>query len=315
METRTKKVLMVALLWLLVSASAFAEEKIISARTGRVIAAGYGFGQIFAFPSEEMDGFFFFEVSALMGTWNSIYFYDFRERQEIRVLSGGQEDGPGTLMNELTRERLGEDGVTGLIEEVVLDDNGHLIFETEDGNHYRISFRDERELAVSAADANEVDLDARFILRASDMNAPDDEMLVSSYKKTIETEAVTVKVKEREIRVSSGNTDYLIEGLSVFGVQLSQDLSQLAVFGRVSILDIKVEPAASGMDFFFTTEQEKAERLEEFEQDTSEENARTEVSERFRKKLLGETWNIIVIYDLNKPPFIVGEPEKQERAK
>jgi len=309
-----KKVLMVILLWLLVSKSAFADEKIISARTGRVIAAGYGFGQIMVFPSEEMDGFFFYDISALMGVWNSIYFYDLRERQEIRVVRGGHEDS-ASIRNELTHEDLVEDCVTGLVEEIVLGDNGHLIFETEDGNCYRISFRDERELAVSVADANMVDLSARFILRSSDMNAPDDEMLVSSYKKTIETEAVTVKVKEREIRVSSGNTNYLIEGLNIFGVQLSQDLSQLVVFGRVSILDIKVEPTAGGVDFFFTTEQEKAERLEEFEQELREENARTGVSERWRERLLGEIWNIIVIYDLNQPPFIVDKPEKQEQAK
>jgi len=314
MKTRTKKVLMGVLLWLLVSTSAFAEEKIISARTGRVIAAGYGFGQIMAFPSEEMDGFFFYDISALMGVWNSIYFYDLGERQEIWVVSGGHEDSAG-IRNELTHEDLVEDCVTGLVEEIVLDDNGHLIFETEDGNHYRISFRDERELAVSVADANVVDLNALFILRSSDMNAPDDEMLVSSYKKTIETEAVTVKVKEREIRVSSGNTDYLIEGLNVFGVQLSQDLSQLVVFGRVSILDIKVEPTAGGTDFFFTTKQEKAERLEEFEQELREENASSGAAERWRKRLLKETWNIIVIYDLNKPPFVVDKPEKQEQAK
>ena len=302
-----KEIFISALLGLLVSNIAFAKEKAMPIDSGRIIASGYGFGQIWAFPSNEMDGIFYFNAAALMGVWNSIHFYDFREHRNITVVSGGHEDGVGSLTDKLRhRSLVGEgrtSGVTGLIEEVILDDEGCLIFESEDSNHHQISFKDERKLVVSDVNINAFDVKTRFMLRPEEMNTPQDEMVFSSYKKTIETKTIKVEARNREIQLSIGNTICLIKGLNVFGLQLSQDSTQLAVFGRVSLLDIKSD--ANGSGFLFATEEEKNKRIEEMKQEFLEMGTDPEAAERWQQELLGEIWNIIVVYDLKSLPFAV----------
>lgn len=293
-----------------------AKEINVRASEGEVIASGFFCGNVIAFPSEQMDGFFWYGAYALEDFGNWIYFYDFEKSKKIHIVGGGNDDGYGHLTNELNGKSLlpdnDERGVSGRIKKVFLDDDGTLVFQSEAANWHRISFTKERELVIS--DANVTDVNSLYIFDSVN------EKMAFEYDKSIDRNDVMVRAEDRKIILKTPHNQYSIDGLDVSGIQLSKDASKLAVFAKGTLWNIFSGLDDSRKTRLIVAEEDKKELIRELEQMPSEEQDEDEardineaiefwsqeemikekVSEEFRQHKL----NILIVYELKRSPFV-----------
>lgn len=295
-----------------------AEEINIEASAGEIIASGIFCGNVFAFPSEQMNGFFWYGAYAFEDFGNSIDFYDFETSRKIEIVYGGNDDGHGRLTNKLNGKSLLPDnydrGASGSIRKVFLDDDGTLVFQSEVGNWRRISFAKNRQLMIS--DANVTAVDSRYLLDQAK------EELIFEYDKSIDRSGVVVRVKDGKITVRTLRNQYSIDGLEVSGIQLSKDSSKLAVFAKGTLWNTFRGLDDTRKTRLVVTEEDKEEVMRELQQELSEAQEGHEAGdmnemiefwsqeETIRAKLdeesLQHKLNILIVYDLNGPPFVQG---------
>ncbi|MHC4260335.1 MAG: hypothetical protein ACYSTF_08000 [Planctomycetota bacterium] len=271
---------------ILVLGSGCKSERSISVDSGKIIAAGNPFGQIWGFPSEAMDGVFYYYSYGAEDFGNFIYFYDLKELEVTEVVSGGYDNGYGRLTNSLTNESLlpgaPSGGIEGRIKEMVLGDDGSLIFESEVGERHRIHFEEGRKLTISGAEpACEV---KNFKLNK--------EGFVSDYKKAISKGAVKARIVHGGVKVRTNKANYLIEGIEAVGIHLSQDGRRLVVFAKVAMLELKWGPERG---LLWANDSEKRQVMRKFEEEIKDEGRRAKVIRWWTHKNV----NAAVVYDLD----------------
>jgi hypothetical protein len=128
------------------------EENVIPVSAGMLIKTADPFGEVFVFPSQQMDGVFYYYQYGWEDFGNTLSFYDFQTSRPRKLVYGWNDDGRGQLINNLTEESLvkeSQEGATsGRIYEVFLHTDGSLIFQTETDKKYRISVRENREIQI-----------------------------------------------------------------------------------------------------------------------------------------------------------------------
>ena len=295
-----------------------AEAINIQASAGEIIASGIFCGNVFAFPSEQMNGFFWYGAYAFEDFGNSINFYDFEKSRKIEIVYGGNGDGHGRLTNKLNGQSLLPDGyhkgASGSIKKVFLDDDGTLVFQSEVGNWRRISFTKNRQLMIS--DANVIDVDCPYMLDGTK------EKVIFEYDKLIDRNGVTVRVKDGKITVRMLRNQYSIDGLEVSGIQLSKDSSKLAVFAKGTLWNTFRGLDDTRKTRLVVTEEDKKEVMRELKRELSDAQEGHEArdinemiefwsqEETIRAKLdeesLQHKLNMLIVYDLNRSPFVEG---------
>ncbi len=282
-------------------------------------------GQSWAFPSEELDGFFYYHAAALMSFTNGINFYDFRTGTDTEIISGSNEDSAGYLEDELDSKRLiGKGpgfsaGVTGQINRLSLLNNGSLLFETEESKWYTINFDDQEQLKVSDANETVFDPNNNFVLNVYNLDENSVEEFKFKYREKVEANDIKIEFKDRELSIFMGEKHYLIQDIKFSGVQLSQDAKKLAVFGEVSALDIISNPDSTEPKLLFATEKDKKEKLKEIQKDLdvaiADSNSLSLMKGRVLERLCKEVWNISIVYDLSKPPFVENATSQVDEKK